>query len=999
MSCRFVLSSLLLLAAGAAPAVAQPDADFYLAPKTVPEFWRAARFEIRTGSYERAAERIKGLLALNPDDKALFDLAENPPAGAEAGVAQFLKLRNIPKWYAADKANAEAKANVEKLIEMVTKAVNAELKSDARVTRFVQALTGTPEEIGYAVKELRRAGKAVVPVLATILSGQPEDDARSAIYRTIPLLGDDTVPGFVAYLSVATPPDQIALISALQKRGDFREMIGSALTDPVPTLLYLWGNPASPESLKTAALRAATVWALKDPTLSSRPELRTAVGQLTAIAQDFLDGKPSLGTATGTVAGDPTFNVWMPDGKTVKEVSLPKPAALEYYGLRYARWALDLQADNAAAQAIFLSIAIEGQANRTGGTQPLAKTAPALNAVLSTAPYGLLTGLLEDSLRNKKSAVALAVIRTLGDRAERRAAKSEDIKTEGERTKFRAALLVKALDYPDPRVKFAAAEALLKIPGEPTHGRTDEIMKLLMATLAADPPAGAKQKALYADPDPVRGEGISTVLQQAGYQAEVVRTGRQLIRRLQQAADVDLVVIDRHIVDPMLTDLLPQLRADTRAKTLPLFVVASPEGITPVNLLTALARLATVVAFESLPDNPYSELPRNEEELRQIKVLYDQESALIYGRHAAQVKRMTEMVTRAGFTLDDTMRNRISYLSLQTFPAVAVDTFAKPLIDEEILTVKRLLPPGVADELAGAKIAQLRPRIALDEPPSRPETEMIIKLMRLTNEAEAKLDADRLPRLNAQWDAFWSKDLPRLPAIVGVRHPEVELAVARKVLGYPRVRVLPAVFTPVGFTEELAQLVDAKAPMLSPEEKKEQAAAALNWLRKMARGELTGYRVMQAEAQIRAALNSDELALIAIDTIARLPSKLGQQDLATVTTTDTRPAPIRIAAAEGLIRNVQLYGKHVTPEQVDALIVIAKGTEDLEVRGKLNSAIGVLKPDSKLTGNELKGYVPDLTAPRKEKLPDPKEEPKDPKEPEKKDAKEPEKKEDPKEKM
>ena len=45
---------------------------------------------------------------------------------------------------------------------------------------------------------------------------------------------------------------------------------------------------------------------------------------------------------------------------------------------------------------------------------------------------------------------------------------------------------------------------------------------------------------------------------------------------------------------------------------------------------------------------------------------------------------------------------------------------------------------------------------------------------------------------------------------------------------------------------------------------------------------------MQAEAQIRAALNSDELALIAIDTLARLPSKLGQQDLATMTTTSRR---------------------------------------------------------------------------------------------------------------
>jgi len=105
-----------LLAAGQ-----QTESEFYALPKTVPEFWRAAQFEIRTGSYERAAERIKGLLDLNPDDKTLFDLVDRPPPGVPGGMAQFLRLRNIPRWYAVgprgdDKRNDEAKANVESAI-------------------------------------------------------------------------------------------------------------------------------------------------------------------------------------------------------------------------------------------------------------------------------------------------------------------------------------------------------------------------------------------------------------------------------------------------------------------------------------------------------------------------------------------------------------------------------------------------------------------------------------------------------------------------------------------------------------------------------------------------------------------------------------------------------------------------------------------------------------------------------------------------------------------
>ncbi|WP_020468524.1 response regulator transcription factor [Zavarzinella formosa] len=990
MSCRIALTSLLLLASCPLVGLAQPDSDFYLVPKTVPEFWRAARFELRTGSYERAAERIKGLLALNPDEKTLFDLAENPPVGGESGVTQFLKLRNIPRWNVNDKLNGEAKENVEKLISQVTTAVNNELKSEVRINRFIKALVGEQEESAYAIKELRRSGKAVVPLLCSILSNKPDDETRNAIFQAIPQLGDDTIPGFVAYLSIAEQPDQVELISCFQKRGDFREMVSRVQSDPVPTLLYLWGNPNSAATVKNAALRGATLWTLKDPTLSAKPEMRTAVGQLTAVAKGFLEGKPNPGSPTGNDMGTPTYQVWMPEGKTVKEVALSKSATFEYYGLRYARWVLELEPDNAAAQEIFLSIAIEGQANRTGGTLPLSKTAPQLNSVLSTASYSLLTSLLEDAMRNKKTAITLAVVRTLGERAELRAGKSEEIRVDGEKTKFRPSVLVKALDYPDPRVKFAAADALLKIPGEPTHGRTDEIMKLLMATLAADPPAGAKQKALYADPDPVRGNGISTVLQQSGYQTEVVNTGRELMKRIQQSTDVDFVVIDRHIVDPMLTDLLPQLRADLTAKTLPLFVVASAEGITPVNKLTALARLATIVAFQDLPDAPYREWPRNEAELRELRLLNNQMVAAVLGRYEAQVKRMTTMVQQAGFTLDDQTRNRISYLTLQTIPFVTLDSFAQNLLLEERLDAIKLLPPGVSDELAGQKIAQIRPRIATDETPSKPETENILNLMRTTNEAESALLADRLPRMNATWDSFWSKETPRLPAIVGVRHPDIEMAVARKIRGYNRVHVLPAVFTPAGLSEELVQLIDPKAPMVSPEERRDQAATAMNWFRKMARGEVLGYRVMQAEAQIRHALNSDELALIAIDTIVRMPSKTGQQDLATIATSDTRPAPIRIAAAEGLIRSVQTYGKFVTPEQIDALVVIAKTTEDADVKAKLNSVIGVLKPDAKVTGGLLKTYTPDLSAaPMKEKGPDPKEDPKDP------EKKEP----DPKEKM
>ena len=127
----------------------QTESEFYALPKTAPEFWRAAQFEIRTGSYERAAERIKGLLDLNPDDKTLFDLVDRPPPGTPGGMAQFLRLRNVPRWYPVglkgdDKRNEEAKANVETLIGKVAGAVERTLANPDRIRRYADRAGRAP---------------------------------------------------------------------------------------------------------------------------------------------------------------------------------------------------------------------------------------------------------------------------------------------------------------------------------------------------------------------------------------------------------------------------------------------------------------------------------------------------------------------------------------------------------------------------------------------------------------------------------------------------------------------------------------------------------------------------------------------------------------------------------------------------------------------------------------------------------------------------------------
>jgi CheY-like chemotaxis protein len=980
---RRLLFALPLVALFPVFASAQTDSEFYTTPKTVPEFWRAAQFEIRTGSYERAAERIKGLLDLNPEDKALLDLVDRPPPGTPGGMAQFLRLRNIPRWYppdpkGGDKRNEEAKANVETLITKISTAVERELSNPDRIRRYANALSGPPEESAFALKELRRSGKAVPPVVTAMLADKLPDTVRAGILRAIPQLGADTVPGFIAYLPHADATVQVELIDALRAREDFRSLILQADTDPVPTFWYLYGKAEVTDQVKTRARDAIAAATLRDPTAEKDPELRTAAGQLTEIASKFYEGTANLPKLPTDAAGQPGHYVWVWDGRTLKEVPMTRGDATEHYGLKYARWALDLQPDYAKAQRVFLGTAIEHLARRTGSGRMLAK-APELYAALATAPFELLADLLEEAMRDKKTPVVLAVVRVVGERIEGRVARpgaKPGPKAGTPDGSPRAGLLVRALDYPDPRVQFAAADTLLRVPGPAAHGRNAQIVKILAAALAAYPEEGAKQKALIGDPDAVRAEGVAALLQHVGFDVEVVRTGRQLMRRLQEKADVDLVLLDRHIPDPLLPDLLPQIRADRGARTLPVLVVASSEGITPVNLLTALARLASVVAFEDLVENPYLETPPADDKrtvVERVQHSPEEMHRLLTGRHKAQVARMRDVIEKAGFTLTPEMSDRIEYFSLQTFSPELINAFARQLLDQERIVLRRLVPPLVLEELGESPNAVLKPRIRSEELPSTAQAARIVNLMKLTAGYEAALPSDRLPAFNKLWDTFWDPAAPKLPPMAPVRNPDVEMRLARVTSPYKNVRVIPAVFTEAGFKDDLAQATDPKAPLMSPEEKKENAKAALGWLRKMAVGEIPGYDVTPALAALRFALFYDELAPQAIDALARVPSKDAQLDLANLAVAPERPVPIRTQAAAALVEHVQKYGKFVTGPQTDAIVTATGATEDGELKARLLAAQGVLKADPKATGDRLKGYVPRLPEAPKGEAPPPKE--------------------------
>ncbi|HEV3237585.1 MAG TPA: hypothetical protein VGZ25_11395, partial [Gemmataceae bacterium] len=234
--------------------------------------------------------------------------------------------------------------------------------------------------------------------------------------------------------------------------------------------------------------------------------------------------------------------------------------AEEYFGLRSAREALDLDPTYEPAQIVFISLALD----KTGGK------GESIHNLLGTVNPNLLTAVLERALTDRRQAVVLGTIKALGELAEVRASKGKSLSEP---------VLVRSLYYPDRRVQLAAAEALIRIPsksGPPSVGRIVDILK---RGAASEPQEKSSPKIVVGFFKDAVGQEIANAVEKAGFTPVRVKTGREAITRLGEAADIDGLLLDAQLPDPGLSQLLAQLRSDANVGLLPIVLAAPREGI------------------------------------------------------------------------------------------------------------------------------------------------------------------------------------------------------------------------------------------------------------------------------------------------------------------------------------------------------------------------------------------------------------------------------------
>lgn len=879
------------------PGSDEPYRQFFKAPKTAPEYWEALKFEIEVGKYDLAALVLRGLLtkAVATKGKIEEDYVEMEE---KDGMVAFLRLRNIPKWSDDPAVQKQAEKDVEELIKQVTAAVKKHLADPKRITKYVKNLLATQEERDFAVRELYRSGATVVPYLIDELRANPGPEKLN-ILQALRRLSREVVPPMIAALDSNIPDIQADLIDVFVQR---------RAVEAVPFLWFLAGSDTHTPTVRQKASKALA-------SFLSVPEstLLPAKVALTREAEKYYQHQVPF-------ADPKAVPVWRWNGKTVELSTVPATKAEEYYGVYFANQALTIDPAYLPAQVVLTSLILDKTYEQTGLATPLAKSAPTVHDLLATSNPEMLVAVLDRALTDKKAPVILGVVRTLGELAEVRTSRPS---ARG------APALVRALNFPDRRVHFAAAEALLNVPQAATSQQTTRVVDILRRSLATEPAGGNKSRVLVGCFSPELARRIADSVKALGYDAVTANTGREVMRRLNQAADIDVLLLDEALPDPGLSSLLSQLRADRNA------------GLIPI-LLTPTLEQEEALRVDVVPF-------RNQTlELLDQTILFVETFALSkkdrdegHKAYLARIRLQT--------------RDRLDKLSdeIQKLPLTVRSA------DENQKRLAGLYRGETLKLLNDVRVAVSR------EPEIAKDTEDAV------NKAFLRFRYGTLGALAAM-----RRHVERFPSATEDREDFLRRYAER----FRNVTVLPAgsVLNP----QNLVFAFEGRAPSveglpLTDAEVKENAEKSIALLARLARGEPSGFDVRPAADVVYNAMRAGKLSLkgqlAAVEVMGRIPTTRAQTELATVVLSKA-PVEVRIAAANELVRHVQQNTSALTRETVTNLEnLYVEANLDAELKSKLAPLLGSLRPDARRNGEKLLRYQPVLTPPPPPPIPPPKE--------------------------
>ncbi len=427
-------------------------------------------------------------------------------------------------------------------------------------------------ERAAATAELAYGGEASVNALLAVLADAGRAAEHANIRAALVDLGSHSIEPLTAALETTNAALKAQVIEVL-RRLDARDAAVFLLAPAV--------DPQADRAVKAAAEETLKQWIGRTVTREQ------AITTLARHARFYYGGgEPKQPDASGNLT------LWQWDAQrnqAVQRTSKALDASLALATRVAADW-LALEPRSEEARRIFLTSLLHVAAYQNGLARPLPAGAGTAHDRAVALGVAAIQDVLIHAMAEGRAAAAAAAVRLLGE-----IGKEDLVQGAG----GKPSPLVEAVSHADPRVRFAALEAIMKLqPKKPFAW--SHIVPQTMAFFAGT--TGALQ-AVVADVNAEQARRMAGLLTELGYEGQIATSARQMVRAAMASPDVALVVFNTSLPYSDADLLIQELRHDARTALMPVALLSLGNDAQRIERLTVkYPRTAVWVRTGNAPD-------------------------------------------------------------------------------------------------------------------------------------------------------------------------------------------------------------------------------------------------------------------------------------------------------------------------------------------------------------------------------------------------------------
>lgn len=848
-------------AAEAAEEIAPPkNSIFVTEPKSPDELMDAISLTFEIARLDATKIYLKQLLALKLDEQELSRLRR------KHGPALYLQMAN----------QKELHPESLQLLEQSNAAFAKQVGDPQQIQLRVKELQGDPDTREAAFTELRGIGVIALPGILQEFYKTEDPKLQEMLGKLLVGIGRPGVRPLIGALETDSTVLLLAVIRALEQIGDRR------------TAEHLWYFSAAPS--QPAVIHAAAQRALQRLV----PELGGSVLEATSPADQLrkLTRQYYRGEEVDRDFFEEEVTIWHWDAgvETIVPTTVSPSEASMLLALKFGKEALELAPQDEELQTVYLTGTLDRAIVDEEGVYQLPEGKGSVFEAGLKAGAEKISRVLEIALDDRRIRAAVAACRILAKNGSPRQLQMHS---------GRLPALVLALNDPNPRVQYEAAQAIVQINPSAKFPHSPRVVQILGRALVSE--VKSSWNALIVDPSLDRGTGIMGMVRTLGAESQLATTGAAAFEDASSGAPPDFILLNVAVGRWGLTETLSNLRADVRTARIPV-------------VLYGPARAEEVI------ENKLSD------------TILDEKLAM-----SDRLKALEDLHTRVrttGGLMDKTRLRKLSDLTdqmidkRQLYQNKSKETLLEMLQQElearegkkQIIGKERLIDEKrkMIKDFQAARQLDKEMEVGLKEMMA----DLVIKSVRTAGQ-HVKAETSTGP---VDFRKKYQQELEQNSTLFYIEEPH-------------SAEDLKSQLKP--FEEKV------RSAGMSPQERQRQARFAAITLAEIGTGKLSRvFPVEPAEANLLDASHDTDILYDVLTAMSVLPTAAVQNRLAEIIANDGVEVELRTRATGYLTAQVNQVTSKLKPEVVRRLTELEETATDEKFQTALTALLGSLKPDS-----------------------------------------------------